>query len=115
MGDFNEKSALGRLLIYLGINSKEINSIISRDEKKPEEDGLTQTFFEAESTRGLVSKLMDTRSFKDASKNERKKLIYSDYFPEESKTLQSVYLEDKRHLCQEFHQSHSKELPAIPR
>ena len=97
------KNSINRLMCYLVLNSKEMRNILTRDAFNQKKQGLTKTFYEGDSTREIVYRLMDNRNFKEAGPELRKKLIYTNYYPEAAKVLESVYLDDRRSLCQEFH------------
>lgn len=103
MGDTRvSKAVLGRLICYMA-NNKEMNSIFTRDQNMFKNQGLTETFYKTDSTREIVYRLLDNRNFKEASPAVREKMIYTDYYPQQAKQLESVYLDDRRSLCQEFH------------
>ena len=99
----NSKTDFARLICYLALNNEEMNAILSRDYLKPKKQGLTTTFYSADSTREIVYRLMDNRDFKEQAPEEREKMIFTNYYPKEAKQLESVYLDDRRNLCQEFH------------
>lgn len=87
-----------------GISGKGVmKNFFSHDFEAFKKHGDTKTIYQDESIPSLVLKLMDNRNFKEASNSERRTMIYSDYFPNEYKHYQSVYMEDRRNLCQELH------------
>lgn len=96
-------SKLFRLYSYLLLNSKKMNKILSINFAENEKQNVMPTFYSNDSLLEIVYRLMNNPDFKNLPIEERAKYIYTDYYPEDAKVLESVYLDDRRGLCQEFH------------
>lgn len=103
-----------RLFCYLLLNNEELRDILSVDFNKNAAQNVSPTFYTGDSLEDIVFKLLVNKNFNEATTEDKKKLIFSDYYPEESKILTNVYLDDRRNLCQEFHNRICEDLN-IPR
>lgn len=107
--------ALNTTQAEYGISGKGVmKGFFSHDFNAFKNNGETKTIYGEETFPSLVLKLMDNRNFNDASTEERKGMIYSDYYSEDAKNNKSVYLDDRRNLCQELHNKLCKMLSTPP-
>lgn len=92
-----------RLYTYLLLNSPEINEILNKDYIKRAKENTTPTFYTNDSFYELVFRLLLNKDFENEPDEIKTKLIYTDYYPESARTSFAVYMDDRRNLCQEFH------------
>lgn len=92
-----------RLYSYLLLNSPEVNEILNKDFYKNAKDNVSPTFYVQDDFNEIVFRLLVNYDFENLDDKAKSRLIFTDYYPQESRTFYSVYLDDRRNLCQEFH------------
>ena len=101
-------------LMYATLNNEEFRKYLAIDYDAHKNNGLTKSLYEHLRVPEIVARLMDNRNFQNVSDETKKKMIYSDYYPESSKVMVQVYLDDRRNLCQELHNKVCTELKIPP-
>lgn len=91
------------LFLNMSINNKNMLKYFKFDSKQYKNKGETKSLYSGMNPINLVLRLMDNRNFITADNEIKKEMIYSDYYPQESKTSLAVYHDDRRNLCQELH------------
>ena len=91
------------ILLNMCYHNEGLRRYLSRDYKKFENLGLTKSLHDDKREIDIILRLMDNRNFDKADDNTKKEMVYSDYYPLESRTDKKIYMDDRRNLCQALH------------